>query len=51
MNVVLVEYPGYSIYKGESDADKILQNTEIVMIILKLNLTLMIKIFSYLGEV
>ena len=30
MNVVLVEYPGYSIYKGESDADKILQNTEIV---------------------
>ena len=27
MNVVLVEYPGYSIYKGESDADKILQNT------------------------
>ena len=30
MNIVMVEYPGYSIYKGESDADTILQNTEIV---------------------
>ena len=30
MNIILVEYPGYSIYKGESDADKILENTEIV---------------------
>ena len=30
MNIVMVEYPGYSIYKGESDADKILENTEIV---------------------
>ena len=27
MNVILVEYPGYSIYKGESDAEAILQNT------------------------
>ena len=27
MNVILVEYPGYSIYKGESDAEVILQNT------------------------
>ena len=26
----MVEYPGYSIYKGESDADTILENTEIV---------------------
>ena len=30
MNIVMVEYPGYSIYKGESDADTILENTEIV---------------------
>ena len=30
MNIVIMEYPGYSIYKGESDANKILQNTEIV---------------------
>lgn len=27
MNIILVEYPGYSIYKGESNADDILQNT------------------------
>ena len=30
MNIIMVEYPGYSIYKGESDADTILENTEIV---------------------
>lgn len=30
MNVVLVEYPGYSVFKGDADADIILQNTEIV---------------------
>ena len=27
MNIIIVEYPGYSIYKGESNADDILQNT------------------------
>ena len=30
MNVIIVEYPGYSLYKGESQADTILQNTVIV---------------------
>ena len=30
MNVIIVEYPGYSIYKGESEADKILQDTIII---------------------
>ena len=30
MNIVMVEYPGYSIYKGDSDADIILENTLIV---------------------
>ena len=30
MNVVIMEYPGYSIYRGDPDSDKILQNTEIV---------------------
>ena len=27
MNIIIVEYPGYSIYKGESEADTILENT------------------------
>ena len=27
MNIIIVEYPGYSIYKGDSEAEKILQNT------------------------
>ena len=30
MNVLIVEYPGYSIYKGDADANIILQNTGIV---------------------
>lgn len=30
MNVIIVEYPGYSIYEGEPDADTILENTSIV---------------------
>lgn len=30
MNIIMVEYPGYSIYKGEPNADIILKNTEIV---------------------
>jgi hypothetical protein len=30
MNIIVVEYPGYSIYKGEPDADIILKNTLIV---------------------
>lgn len=30
MNVVIVEYPGYSIYKGEPNSTKILENTTIV---------------------
>ena len=30
MNIVIVEYPGYSIYKGRPDAEKILENTTIV---------------------
>ena len=30
MNIIMVEYPGYSIYKGEADADIILENTLIV---------------------
>ena len=30
MNIIIVEYPGYSIYRGESEANKILQNTVIV---------------------
>ena len=30
MNIIIVEYPGYSIYKGDSEADVILQNTIIV---------------------
>lgn len=30
MNIIIVEYPGYSIYKGDSEADVILQNTVIV---------------------
>ena len=30
MNIIVVEYPGYSIYKGEPEADKILKNTWIV---------------------
>jgi esterase/lipase len=27
MNIIVVEYPGYSIYKGSPEAEKILQNT------------------------
>ena len=27
MNIIIVEYPGYSIYKGDSDANTILKNT------------------------
>ena len=30
MNVIIVEYPGYSIYKGESNSEIILENTGIV---------------------
>ena len=30
MNLIIIEYPGYSIYKGEPNADKILENTSIV---------------------
>ena len=30
MNIVIVEYPGYSIYKGSPTAEKILENTTIV---------------------
>ena len=30
MNIVMVEYPGYSIYKGSPTAEKILENTTIV---------------------
>ncbi len=30
MNIIVVEYPGYSVYKGDPDADKILKNTWIV---------------------
>lgn len=30
MNIIIVEYPGYSIYKGESEADKIIDNTTII---------------------
>ena len=30
MNIVIVEYPGYSIYKGSPNAEKILENTAIV---------------------
>jgi fermentation-respiration switch protein FrsA (DUF1100 family) len=30
MNVIIVEYPGYSIYKGEPNSSKILENTTIV---------------------
>ena len=30
MNVIMVEYPGYSIYKGEPNADTILENSLIV---------------------
>jgi len=30
MNIVIVEYPGYSIFKGEPSAEVILQNTTIV---------------------
>ena len=41
MNVIMVEYPGYSIYKGEPNADTILENTLIVydFIKSKFNLT------------
>ena len=30
MNIVIVEYPGYSLYEGESDAETILKNTVII---------------------
>ena len=30
MNIIIVEYPGYSIYKGDSQAEKILENTIII---------------------
>ena len=30
MNIIIVEYPGYSIYKGEASPEKILENTKIV---------------------
>ena len=30
MNIIIVEYPGYSIYKGEATAERILENTSIV---------------------
>jgi predicted peptidase len=30
MNIIMVEYPGYSIYKGDPNADTILENTLIV---------------------
>ena len=30
MNIIIVEYPGYSIYKGESEADLILENTIVI---------------------
>jgi len=30
MNVIIVEYPGYSIFKGEPNSNKILENTTIV---------------------
>ena len=30
MNIIVVEYPGYSIYKGSPEAEKILQNTTII---------------------
>ena len=30
MNIIIVEFPGYSIYKGEASADKILENTTVV---------------------
>jgi esterase/lipase len=30
MNVIIVEYPGYSIYKGEANSTKILENTTII---------------------
>ena len=29
MNIIIVEYPGYSIYKGEATAERILENTSI----------------------
>ena len=30
MNIIIIEYPGYSIYPGEPNAQKILENTSIV---------------------
>jgi fermentation-respiration switch protein FrsA (DUF1100 family) len=30
MNIIIVEFPGYSIYKGEASAEKILENTTVV---------------------
>ena len=30
MNIIIIEYPGYSIYPGEPNAKKILENTDIV---------------------
>ena len=30
MNIIIVEYPGYSIYRGESEAEQILENTTVV---------------------
>ena len=51
MNIVLIEYPWYSIYKGEVDDDIILQNTEIVYDFIKKILTWMIKIYLYLEDI
>ena len=30
MNIIIAEYPGYSLYEGESDAETILKNTVII---------------------
>ena len=50
MNIVLVEYPGYSIYKGDSDADKNLENTEIVYDFIKTKFNLSDKNIYIFGR-